>query len=295
MKALAFGEILWDIIDGNRYLGGAPLNFAAHLTKFGHSVSIVSRVGDDSMGSEAIKQITALGVSTELIQTDTQYPTGAVNVQLSQGQPDYTIQNDVAYDFIEFQKFIRHVKEMAYDVTYIGTLAQRKNTSHKTLMAILKAVSCKHVFYDVNLRKNGFSLKTIVQSLYHSTILKLNMEEVDVISRLIFQTEYSTLTEFCQTLTQTYASQIIIVTDAANGCYVFYNKNLSHVAGYPVGVVDAVGAGDAFSATFVHTYFATGDVLISARQANRVGAFVASQPGAIPVYSSELNKFLGIQ
>jgi fructokinase len=288
MRVLAFGEILWDIIEDVPHLGGAPLNFVAHLAKYGADTSILSRLGRDTLGTNAFEKISNYGVGTNYIQWDAQYPTGTVIVTLDKGQPDYTISKNAAYDFIEYDEFNANVNDKAFDVFYFGTLAQRETGSRQTLLKITRSFTFKHIFYDVNLRKDCFEFKNIVQSLYICTILKLNSDEVDVISRMILKRPLSTFTDFCEEIAVSYNIQIVIITAAEKGCYIFCENKLNHIPGHEVKVVDAVGAGDAFSAAFMFDYSTSGDAQKAAIQANRVGAFVASQHGAIPDYPDYL-------
>src|SRR6476620_664014 len=102
MRVLAFGEILWDIIEGTPHLGGAPLNFIANMAQYGAKSYIISRVGNDAFGDEACIKAAEYGVDPILIQLDTEHETGTVEVVLNNGQPDYTIKKEVAYDFINY-------------------------------------------------------------------------------------------------------------------------------------------------------------------------------------------------
>src|SRR5436190_11741385 len=133
MKVLAFGEILWDIINGEEYLGGAPFNFAAHAAKCGNEALIITRLGDDFRGLKAFNRCREFGVANSLIQWDHDHPTGIVDVILNEGQPDYTIVPDVAYDFIEVSNDILQMKSIYFDVLYFGTLAQRTTKSSAAL------------------------------------------------------------------------------------------------------------------------------------------------------------------
>lgn len=291
MRILAFGEILWDIINGVEHLGGAPFNFAAHAAQCGHEAYIITRVGNDTLGKRAIDLSKKQGVSVTFIQTDTEHPTGTVDVTLSQGQPDYFIQENVAYDFISTEGKFHN--EKSFDVFYFGSLAQRNDVSSKTLEQILSGNKFRYVFYDVNIRKGGYTEQIIKRSLKACNIFKLNADEVSVISEILVGSSL-VMEEFCQCL-KTLFPQLgtIIITASEKGCYIYQNE-LVHIAGNPVRVQDAVGAGDAFSASFMHVFAKTGDALLSAKTANQVGAFVATQTGAIPEYTPEIRQLLKV-
>lgn len=291
MKALAFGEVLWDIIDGTPHLGGAPLNFAAHIAQCGAQSYIVSRVGDDNLGKSAIERIKENKVKTDFIQIDPTHETGTVKVTLTEGQPDYIIKEKVAYDFIEFNDQLKSISNIKFDLFYFGSLAQRHQVSASSLYSLLSANDFPDVFLDVNLRKDGFNGTILSRSLEHASILKLNTSELPVISQLVFEDSLSH-ENFCKRITEKYSIRIIIITAADKGCYIFTNQHLSHMSGVHVEVADAVGAGDAFSAAFMYQYAKTKNAMKAATVANKIGAFVASKNGALPPYPEEIRKML---
>ncbi|HEX8040771.1 MAG TPA: PfkB family carbohydrate kinase [Chryseosolibacter sp.] len=292
MKLLAFGEILWDIIHGEEHLGGAPFNFAAHSTQCGNEAYIVSRLGTDRLGLKAFQMCIRAGVNAQLIQWDDQFPTGVVDVTLKDGQPDYVIRQNAAYDFIEFDEKTRNVNAYDFDVFYFGSLAQRNSVSFNTLHSILKTLVVKYIFYDVNLRKTANHINTVRNSVSVCNVLKLNTDEASVISEMLCGRALA-YEQFCNTLSELHPNlQTIIITAAENGCYVFHRKILQHIPGIPVKIEDAIGAGDAFSAVFMKVYSETQDCLLSGRIANEVGAYVASKRGAIPQYSQRIKRLL---
>ena len=291
MKVLSFGEILWDIIEGKNYLGGAPFNFSAHAAQCGAETYILSRLGKDELGRKANEMAASYKVNTSLIQWDDLYPTGTVDVILSNGQPDYTIHTSVAYDFINYPEASHKLEDKEFDVFYFGSLAQRNSISRATLKNLLEKNSFDYVFYDVNLRKDGYNKEIILDSLTICNILKLNHSEVPVVSLLLFSADLS-MEEFCEKMMSKYELELIIVTAAEKGCYIYEMDKLVLIPGKVVDVADAVGAGDSFSAAFMYAYFHHGDATAAARVANQVGGFVASHHGAIPPYSEEIKSLL---
>jgi fructokinase len=294
MKVLSFGEILFDIIEGQNHLGGAPLNFAAHLARLGASSSIFSKVGNDALGKTAIDRIKKFGIETKFIEVDEKKATGTVEVELTNGQPDYTIKEHVAYDYIDFNEKEEDLLSSDFDVLYFGTLAQRNEQSRKALSQLIDQKKYKHIFYDVNLRKGFYSAEIINHSLIYCTILKLNNEEVEVLSKLLFQKEFS-IQQFSHEVEKKYNISIVVITAGDKGCYIYENGELNFVKGYPANVVDTVGAGDSFSAAFIYQYYNTNDVLKAADLANKIGAFVASSRGALPAYSPDIIELLELE
>lgn len=286
MKALVIGEILWDIIDGKPHLGGAPLNFAAHVRQCGHESAIISGLGNDELGDEAYSKVTALGVDLSLVQR-TNAKTGYVPVTLRDGQPDYEIIKEVAYDYID-SNALNHEKISEYDTFYFGSIIQRSPKSNRTLYDILDRHTFDNIFYDVNLRKDSYTKEVIQNSLAHCTLLKVNDEEVAILSELIFG-ENQGFVAFSKSVWSTYPQvETIIITAGKDGCSIYSDNKMHHIPTEPIKVVDTVGAGDSFSAAFACVYAATGDPLKSAEIANKVGGYVASSEGAIPQYSVDI-------
>lgn len=294
MKIISFGEILFDIIEEEPHLGGAPLNFAAHLAKLGWESYMYSRIGEDTLGNQAISQIEKLGVKTRLIQKDETHATGTVPVTLRYGQPDYIISENVAYDYIEFDEHDPFWESMDFDMLYFGTLAQRNSRSATALKQLVEKKIFQHLFYDINLRKNSYTKEVINNSLQLCTILKLNDEEVEVLSQMYYQVKLDQ-EAFLRQLTKDFRIEIVIVTAGDKGCYIFHSGTLSFVKGYSVQVKDTIGAGDAFSAAFVYHYLKYNDVLKAVDIANKLGSFVAGSRGAIPDYSPEIKKILELE
>ena len=293
MKILAFGEILFDVIEGKHFLGGAPLNFAAHIARFGAESYIFSRVGEDELGQYAQDKIEKLGVKADFIQKDADKETGIVKVVLENGQPDYTICENVAYDFIE-KGNPDALKKIHFEVLYFGTLAQRNEKSRDTLARLVAEVNFKHIFYDVNLRKGFFSEEILTNSLRNCTILKLNDEEVNVLGEMIFQQSLNQ-EAFAHLVSERFSIEVVVITAGEKGCLVYKSGKMNFVKGYPAQVVDTVGAGDSFSAAFLYHFASGKNPLVAADMANKLGAFVASSRGPIPEYSLEIMEALNLK
>ncbi|MEQ9303012.1 MAG: carbohydrate kinase [Marinoscillum sp.] len=289
VKVLAFGEILWDIIEGEAHLGGAPLNFASHIRQCGLSAGILSCLGNDDWGNKAMQAVEESGLDTRLILRRNKN-TGIVDVKIINGQPQYDIIKPVAYDYIDVGN-LSHEVISEFDVFYFGTLAQRAMSTRESLYKILDQHKFKEVFYDVNLRKDSYTGEVIERSLQHCTILKINDEEVPEVSSLLW--EEMDIEAFCKHVQTVFPKiKVVLVTAGSAGSYVSSSKGINHSPAVKITVADTVGAGDACSAAFLSTYIKTGDALKAAAMGNMVGGFVASNPGAIPKYSDEIQKAL---
>ncbi len=282
MKALVFGEILWDIIEGTPHLGGAPLNFAAHVQQCGHEAAIISGLGKDELGNKAYSMVKELGVDISLVQR-TDVRTGYVPVTLKDGQPDYEIIKDVAYDYIE-SSALDHEKIGRFDTFYFGSIIQRSPKSNQALYDILNQHTFEHIFYDVNLRKDSYTKEIIEKSMAHCTLLKVNDEEVAVLSQMIFGKEQD-FEDFSKSVCQKYPQiRTIIITAGADGSIIFSENEIHRIPTEPIKVVNTVGAGDSFSAAFACVFADTSNPVRAAQVANKVGGFVASSHGPIPEY-----------
>ena len=267
---IAFGEILWDIIDGVPHIGGAPFNFAAHVAKCGLSSSIVSSVGNDDLGRRATERVAALGVDGSFVSVHPSLPTGTVNVTLNDGIPSYEIVKPVAWDEISVGSPETIPPPRAF---YFGSLAQRSPVSARTLEGLLRTFSSSLVFFDVNLRQDYWSKALIEDCLKSTDILKVNDEEMKVLG---FRPE-ALFAAFPRLGT-------VIETCGADGCAVWTKAGESFTSpALPDGpVVDTVGAGDSFSAAFLAAVLGGKDLVTAAQAGNRRAGQVAARAGAIP-------------
>ncbi|MCI5083263.1 MAG: carbohydrate kinase [Saprospiraceae bacterium] len=294
MNTLSLGEILWDLIEDIPHIGGAPFNVSAHLNKLGADAYIASSVGQDELGDRAMTDVRSLGIHMNYLTTN-DLPTGTVPVVLKNGQPTYTITENVAWDQILLSdEQLNSIQQTSWDCIIFGTLAQRSSHNRALLSTILKATSAREVFYDVNLRQDYYDRQIIEQSLKYATIFKLNDEEVAVLSDLLYG-ENLNFEAFAQKTIETYQIKAVCITRGADGVLILTTRDQSYdVPGKPVKVADTVGAGDSFSAAFLYTYLKTGDFEMAGKKGCQLGGFVASQNGAIPEYSAEITQLLKV-
>lgn len=293
MKALVFGEVLWDVFPEYKALGGAPMNFCAHFSKLGGEGYLISAVGDDELGVEALENIKKFGIPDNYIMINKQKPTGYVSVTLDENhQPTYEIVKDVAYDNIMLADTdIKSINDHAFDVLYFGTLAQRNSVSADTLDKITDNCKFKEIFCDINIRQSFYSKELIVKSFEKSTIIKINRDECDLVKEMGIA-DGNGIEEICADLCDKYNFNVVIVTLDSDGAaaYSSADKKLYTAERQPATPVSAVGAGDSFSGCFLYNYIAGVDVKSCIERANIVGAYVVSSPEAIPEYTEELLK-----
>lgn len=278
---VGIGEILFDLLPAGAQLGGAPANFAYHICRLGGRGVAVSAIGKDNLGEEVKSILATKKLKAVLPEVD--FPTGVVKVSLdAQGVPEYTIIENVAWDNVPYTAEMNDLASQAAAVCF-GTLAQRNPVTRATVMdfiADMPADSLK--VYDINLRQHFYSREIIEESLRVADILKINDEEIEVVSS-IFGLEGSP-EQACRELICRYGLRLVILTKGSNGSDVITSDEKYSVECPKVKIADTVGAGDSFTAAFVYAYLRGEAIEECHRIANRISAFVCSRSGAMPDY-----------
>ena len=294
MKVLSFGEILFDIIGNKKYIGGAPFNIAAHLSKLGAESYILTGVGNDENGREALEFTHDLGIKTDFISTTVDYPTGTVSVKIEDSHPSYTIHENTAWDYISLcDSGLDRLIEESWDLLAYGTLAQRTKENRNLLDQIRIRGHFNAIYYDVNIRQHYFKPEWILGSFEASTIVKINDEEALFLANLLYNREMKE-EEFADMIMGEFDLDIVCVTFGADGAGIMTEEGWSRVPGEISNVIDTVGAGDSFSAEFLHSLYVGYTPEESAQRACVMGAYVSSSAGAVPIYSDELKEMLSI-
>jgi fructokinase len=269
VRVASLGEILWDLIGGRELLGGATFNFSVQLSRLGHDVSFISAVGDDERGRRALEAASRFGLSTRFIGVVEDAPTGTVSVSVdAQGQPTYVLNRPAAYDFSV-------IPPDAIDPEwfYHGTLSFLEPRMH----ALLAGYPDARRFYDINLRKNSYTLPLVMELLARADAVKLNDEEMVQIPGA----SRGSIESFCREYASRFAWEAVCVTRGERGCAILRGSEYLEIPGVPVHVVDTVGAGDAFAAAFLHGLSQNWAVSKIGEFANNVGAQVAGSEGAL--------------
>jgi fructokinase len=288
MHAIGAGEILWDLIGGSEYLGGAVLNFSVQLARLGHRVTLVSAVGDDARGRIALSRARDLGLSTQCIRTVPDRPTGTVTVTVdAAGQPSYVIHRPAAYDFASLDD----CNLAPPDWIAFGTLHSMHPQARHLLRTIVQRFPRARRFYDINLRKDSYTPELVADLLQQAHVVKLNDVEVGMVQQM-FETAEPTLEAFCRAYATRYGWQSLCVTRGGDGCALWLAGQYLEAPGYRITVADTVGAGDAFAAALLHGIQSGCPPQEVADFANRLGALVASRPGGTPEWSlAEVEEF----
>jgi fructokinase len=281
---IGMGEVLWDLLPDGKILGGAPVNFAYHAMQLGAVGVAISSVGNDELGSEIMDSVNSKGVENCIAVNS--HPTGTVGVTLKDGKPDYTIYENVAWDFIELTPEAIQMLHQA-DAICFGTLAQRSAVSHNAIQKALKLVpeNCLKV-YDINLRQKYYSNELINESLSIANVFKINDDEVELFKHL-FGLEGSE-TEVCWKIKETYSLEYLALTKGEKGSYLFHKDEISYLPTPKIVVQDTIGAGDSFTSVMVMGILNKQPLQEIHRKAVEISAFVCTQKGATPVLTKKM-------
>jgi fructokinase len=276
------GELLWDLLPGERHIGGTVANFAYHANHLGAVGLVVSCLGRDAAGDEMTAQLRARGLSTDTLRYDDHHPTGTVTVTVAaDGQPEYVIHTAVAWDYLRLDAPLIELALHA-DAVCFGTLAQRGEVSREAIQQFVRATppDCLRVF-DINLRQDFYTPLTITTSLELAHVLKLNDAELAQVLPLLDLPHDETAA--IRELMSRYSLRLVALTRGKEGSTLYTDQRVSRHPGYaPEVVVDTVGAGDAFTAALVCGLVRNEDLDRIHDRASRLAGYVCSQPGATP-------------
>lgn len=287
---VGMGEALWDVLPEGKKIGGAPANFAYHVSQFGLPSCVVSAVGDDSLGHEIIENFTSKGLNQLIAEVP--YPTGTVQVEVDEaGVPQYDIKENVAWDNIPYTDLLEDLAKRTRAVCF-GSLAQRNVVSRETINLFLDAMPMGDdslVVFDVNLRQGFYNKEILCNSMERCNILKINDEELVTVSRM-FGYPGIDLQDKCWILLGKYNLKMLILTCGINGSYVFTPGSVSFQPTPKVEVEDTVGAGDSFTAAFIASILKGKSVTEAHSVAVRTSAFVCTKKGAMPILPKDLTE-----
>lgn len=287
MRIVSIGEVLFDVIGEQEFLGGAPLNFSAAAQRLGNTVTLLSAVGGDARGAKALNAMRELGLTTAFVQSLSACPTGtAIAVTDAAGNASYVIDRPAAFDCVQADAgLLGRLAATQPEWVYFGTLAHTRPEAESMLLQLLRSLPSARCFYDINLRTGHWNLPLVQRLSRLTTVLKLNESEAELLFHLTFGSKEFSLHEFCRSWSASYGTHTICVTLGSKGCAVFSNGVLRQFAGVSVKVVDTVGAGDAFAAAFLHGLHLGWPMEKIAAFANALGALVASRRGATPAWT----------
>ena len=281
---VCFGEILWDVFPTHKKIGGAPLNVAVRLQSLDNNASMISCIGEDTIGDEIVEFLKEQGVNTENIQVDKKLRTGEVKVTLDEkGSASYEIEFPRAWDNIQLTEKSKNSVKTA-DAFIFGSLIARTKTSRNTLYELLKLAKFK--IFDVNLRAPHYTSDVLIHLMNEADFIKFNDDEIfEIAKKLGFESQF--LEQNILFIAKETNTKNICVTKGAHGAILYYNETMFYNDGYTVKVMDTVGAGDSFLASLINKLLKATPPQDAINFACAVGALVASSEGANPKIEDE--------
>ncbi len=285
---LGIGELLWDLLPEGPQLGGAPANYSVMAGRLGNHATVISRIGRDDLGDRALEVLAPFPVDCSQLQIDPEQQTGAVTVELLDGQPSYVIHQPAAWDFFALTPEWRAQAALA-DAVCFGSLGQRNERSRKTIHALVRATrpDCHRIF-DVNLRSPFYTGEIVRDSLALASVMKMNDVEVPLVLGLLGYPAEATLRAGAERLLAEFSNlSLVAITRGGEGSLLVSRSESDEHAGIPIKVADTIGAGDAFTAAMTHYLLKGAPLDVLNEAGNRWGSFVASQSGAMPAITTD--------
>lgn len=279
-KIVAFGEVVWDILPNGKVLGGTPSNLVFRCNSFNEQGFLLSRVGDDELGNEALDKLKELNISDDNVQVDTEFPTGTVQIILEKNyEPRYIVTPEVAFDHIEFSaEALKLVRDA--DCLFYGLLPQRFGISKNTLRELIKESPDSLHFFDLKLFEHFFNVSVVENLLWSSNIVRIKEKEIGFLSKEL-GLNAENLNSFSTELSRKYKIDLILVTRGQNGVFAYHKKKGAFSEpGYCIDEVDNIGSGMAFSAGFLHYYLNGKTIQQALSFGNAAGALNTTKRGA---------------
>ncbi len=285
---VGLGELTWDLLPSGKQLGGAPANcaYVAHL--LGSAAVVASRTGADSLGQEAVAQLTRTGLDASFVQRDSEHPTGIVRVRVdAHGEPTFAVNENSAWDYLAWTTEWATLAARA-DAVCFGTMAQRAPVARATISSFLQHTRPDALrVFDVNLRHTFFTPDMLAASLRQATVVKLNSDELTCVAGML-GTGTSGELDTARHLLNAFDLRLVAVTRGAGGSLLVTPTEAVEHAGLRVQVADTIGAGDAFTAALAYGCLRGAPLANISEAANLVGAWLASQTGATPPPDAQL-------
>lgn len=291
----AIGEILFDIYPDIQKMGGAPFNFIYHIHKLTGQGTIVSRLGDDELGSRAIGFLKANRINTFYVQTDPSHKTGIAEANLDKNKvPHWNIPDGRAFDFIENTNELKELMDRT-KILYYGTLVQRNEASREVVQSYFDRDIT--YFCDLNIRQNFFSRKSLERSLKAANILKLNEDELKVIHKMFLDGDYNRK-KCAEDLRIKFNITLLALTLGDEGAYLFRDNEVNFYTINIKNVIDTTGAGDAYAAMLLLGYLKNWELYQINKSASELAGEIIQVTSALPkddsVYQAFMNELADI-
>ena len=290
---VAFGEVVWDVLPDEKILGGTPSNMVFRCNSFGEEGHLLTRIGEDELGSAALKRLQELKISDVNVQMDPVFSTGTVNIQFDENNdPVYKVTPDVAFDHIEFTPEALKLARNA-DCLFFGLLPQRFGISKNTLRELIKESPKSLKFFDLKLFEHFFDAEVVKNLLNSTNIVRIKDKEIAFLAEEL-NLDASDLESFGADLSSKYKVELVLITRGQDGVFAFdKNKGAFADPGYKINMKDNIGSGMAFCAGFIHFYLNKKTIQEALTFGNAAGALNATKLGATSFFNkNDVVKFM---
>jgi fructokinase len=292
LRITSIGEILFDIYEDKKAIGGAPFNFIYHVINLTGKGNFISRIGNDELGRELIKFLEEKKVKAH-IQVDKIYPTGTAKANLNESTklPKWEISPNASFDFIEMNNETENIIKKETDCLYFGTLAQRGIQSAESIQGLFdKRIK---YFCDLNIRQNFYSKEVIEKSLAASNVVKMNIEELKLLNDLLVNDSFG-LKNSAEKIKSKYNIDLLCITLGEEGAVLFKDNDInSYKSRSSAKVVDTVGAGDAYASILCIGYLLDWKLEKINKTANDFAGEIVKIKGALPEGHEIYDRFRG--
>ncbi|WP_040978401.1 sugar kinase [Oceanobacillus jeddahense] len=268
-------------------VGGAESNFAVALSRLGHKVGWVSKLGNDEFGLFIRNVIRGEGVDTTQVLFDDRYNTGIFFKERTLGEDPnvYYYRKNSAASTLSIEDLDAAYFKQAKYIHLTGITLALSPASNKVVKEVIKKAKANHkqtIVFDPNIR-----LKLWTEKEARNEIIDI-AKDCDIFMPGIDEGELLTGKEEPESIADYFlklGTGLVIVKLGSKGAYFASNEGSAYVPGYNVkNVVDTVGAGDGFAAGVISGLLRGWSYYESVKLGNRVGASALEVEGDFEGY-----------
>lgn len=288
-----------DILGFDAFVGGSPLNIAVGCQRLGLNVGILTGVGDDKVGDFIVNFLKKENVETAFIPRVKGARSSAVILGIE--PPDkfpLVYYRDNAADMRVTMDDVDAANiENCRLLEVSGTALSKEPSRSAVFYAAEKALESKvPTVLDIDFRADqwddirsfGITTRALLPMVKialgtEEEILAATLSDISQVTIKDQQISAPVITGDVQKSIQKILSlgvEILIVKTGSRGATIYDNKgNVEEVPGFPVEILNVLGAGDAFASGFIYGFLQGWSLYKSCRMGNASGAQVVLQPG----------------
>jgi 5-dehydro-2-deoxygluconokinase len=275
---LQVGVGLEDVDTFGKYLGGSAANVAVAAARLGHSVALISGVGDDPFGRFVRRALRDLGVEDRYVVVDREHPTPVTFCEIFPPDdfPLYFYRRPTAPDLQvrpEDLDLTAVQDAQLFWATVTGLSEEPSRSAHHAAWAARGRR--RHTVLDLDYRPMFWTSREeasaqVRAALPHVTVAVGNREECEV---AVGETDPDRAADALLEA----GVELAVVKQGPRGVLGKTRTERVEVPPTPVDVVNGLGAGDAFGGSLCHGLLTGLPLEQVLRNANAAGAIVASR------------------